>query len=431
MKKCPNCQKEFPDAMRFCQSDGTMLVEVVEEIQSEDHLKTTVVRQDEIASLTPPPDPFRTMVVSQIGDKEEEDILQLPQEYDPLKTMIAQPDIRRDTPILENVETEAPNFEAIKEEIKAEAPPILPSEQISMPFPPADPPIKSPFEQPPSPKFDEPGMSPPVFWETSDKKNLADEEELPATIVKGAADVGNFPQSESPLSFPGEPFVPQSGRSEPPFAKQDETPVSQPVDVPKPEFKSSPFGEKPQTPFGMPPNPPSPFESPSSPFQSTPFGPPQKTMQETPNQFGSSPFSQVNEPFASQPFQQVEWSPPPAPVAGWQEQSLGTNTPFQPPVAGSQSQTLAIVSLICGVISVIGVLGYIIPVVNLVCAALNFLLGIGAIVAGVLARSRAAANPEQYGGAGLAMGGIISGAIGFLLVIGWGILVVISLSRFF
>jgi len=41
MKRCPNCQKTFDDAMRFCQTDGTPLVDDA-----------------------PPADPYKTMVAS-------------------------------------------------------------------------------------------------------------------------------------------------------------------------------------------------------------------------------------------------------------------------------------------------------------------------------------------------------------------------------
>src|SRR5438270_896085 len=41
MKRCPTCQKTFDDNMRFCQTDGTPLVEDA-----------------------PPPDPYKTMVAS-------------------------------------------------------------------------------------------------------------------------------------------------------------------------------------------------------------------------------------------------------------------------------------------------------------------------------------------------------------------------------
>jgi hypothetical protein len=430
MKKCPSCQKEFPDAMRFCQSDGTPLVEVGGEVQAEDLLKTTVVRQEDIASAVPPSDPFKTVVASQAEKREESgDLLQLPEEHDPLKTMVVTPNIQQDETILENVEPEVPKFEAIKGEMKAETPLRSPFDQFSTPFPPADSPIKSPFEKSAPQKFDEPGISLSGFSDSSAKEDLADSEGLPATVIQSPADVGNFPKPETPL--PGNLAMSQSEPGESPFGKKDEPLFSSTFDTPKPVFEPPPLEEKAQTPFSVPPKP---FEPPPSPFQSTPFEPSQKTGQEAPNPFGSTPFSQTsqeNEPFSNQPFQQAEWVPPPPPMAGWQEQGVGANTPFQPPVAGSQSQTLAIVSLICGVISIIGGVGYIIPLVNFACAALNFLLGIGAIVTGFLARSRAVANPEQYGGAGLAMGGIIAGAIGFLTVIGWVVFIVISLIRYF
>jgi hypothetical protein len=81
MKKCPNCEKTFDDAMKFCQVDGTPLVDDVPEV---DPYKTMVAGKAEIAaamaSLPSEPQP-------------EEDVLQIPSvEHDPKKTMYASED---------------------------------------------------------------------------------------------------------------------------------------------------------------------------------------------------------------------------------------------------------------------------------------------------------------------------------------------------
>ena len=113
MKKCPNCQKEFPDTMRFCQTDGTPLVEAAEESQPEDPLKTTVVRQEDFASAIPPSDPFKTMVASPVEREDSGDLLQLPEEeFDPLKTMVATP-VGHNKPILEESDSQSSKFEEI------------------------------------------------------------------------------------------------------------------------------------------------------------------------------------------------------------------------------------------------------------------------------------------------------------------------------
>lgn len=104
-----------------------------------------------------------------------------------------------------------------------------------------------------------------------------------------------------------------------------------------------------------------------------------------------------------------EWTPPPPPDANWQNQEIGSNTPFQPPPAGAggENKTLAIISLVCGILS-------------LICCSW-FIPGIAAIVMGFIARSKANSDPANYGGAGLALGGIITGAISVVL----GIIVII------
>ena len=71
-----------------------------------------------------------------------------------------------------------------------------------------------------------------------------------------------------------------------------------------------------------------------------------------------------------------------------------------PPAAG-QNKTLAIISLVCGILGLTLCCGWFLP----------SLLG---LVLGFMAKSKAGQLPAQYGGAGLAMGGIITGALGLL-----------------
>ncbi len=428
MKTCPNCQKEFPDTMRFCQTDGTPLLEAVEESQPEDPLKTTVVRQEDIAASIPPSDPFKTMVASSDRNDESGDLLQLPEEeeFDPLKTMVATP-IRQEKPVWEDLQPETPKFEEIKEEIKAETP--SPSfsgfSQPSEPLPEAAPDYSADptVLQPEPPKFNEPDLSPPNFGGFTSKDNADDD--LPQTVMQNSWD--NPPKSDqSPFSSDA-PFSNDS-----PFSKPNDAPMSSPFDAPKSAFDEppSPFGQTPQTPFE---SPKSPFDAPKDEAfnqpQQTPFEAPQSSFepqtpsfQEPPMQFGSpqSQFDQANQGFGSQPLeQQSGWNPPPSPESGWQEQGLGANTPFQPPMVKSgQSQGLAIASIACGAVSLVSLVGLIIPFVNFLCLVVSPGLGLAAIITGFLARSRANQNPEQYGGAGLALGGIITGALTILAVIG-------------
>lgn len=427
MKKCPNCQKEFADTMSFCQTDGTPLVDAVEESQPEDPLKTTVVRQEDIASSIPPSDPFKTMVASSDRNDESGDLLQLPEEeFDPLKTMVAAP-IRQDKPVLEAIEPESPKFEEIKEEIKAETP--SPSfggfSQPNEPLPEAAPDYSADptLLQPEPPKFNEPDLSPPSFGNSFSKDDADDD--LPQTVMQNPWD--SAPKSEqSPFS------------SDSPFSKPNNAPMSSPFDAPP-----SPFGQPPQSSFDEPTK--SPFDAPNDAQFNQPqqmsfeepkssFEPPPPSFQEPSNQFGAgqSQFDQANQGFGNQPIQSG-WSPPPSPESGWQDQGLGANTPFQPPVVKSgQNQSLAIASIVCGGVSLAMLVGLIIPFVNLVCGIISPGLGLAAIITGFLARSRANQNPDQYGGSGLALGGIITGALSILAVVGLFILAVVfvGLNRF-
>jgi hypothetical protein len=111
--------------------------------------------------------------------------------------------------------------------------------------------------------------------------------------------------------------------------------------------------------------------------------------------------------------QQTEWTPPPAPVSEWQNQNIGSNTPFQPPPTG-QDQTLAIVSLVCGILSIL-------------CCGL--ITGIPAIITGYMAKNNVDTNPNQYSGRGMALAGMILGSIGTVLFI-IGIILQIALGGF-
>lgn len=137
-------------------------------------------------------------------------------------------------------------------------------------------------------------------------------------------------------------------------------------------------------------------QQPSGGFSDAPRTP---TFQEPDPQFGQQPFG--NTP--------SDWSPPPAPAANWGNQGLGQNTPFTPPPpiggSGGQNQTLAIVSLICGIL-------------GLCCG----ILGPVGLITGYIAYNNANKNPMMYGGKGLALGGMITGGISTLLMILWIIL---------
>ncbi len=141
--------------------------------------------------------------------------------------------------------------------------------------------------------------------------------------------------------------------------------------------------------------PPSPFGMPDS--QVEPTAEPLGEMETVLADPTASPFHNPD------PAPVAEWTPPPAPDAAWQNQEIGSNTPFQPPPVGAagQSKGLAIASLVCGVLSCL--------------CCLPLLTGLAGIVIGFIAKKKADENPSEFGGRGLALGGMITGAIGILL----------------
>ncbi|MFT3745617.1 MAG: DUF4190 domain-containing protein [Pyrinomonadaceae bacterium] len=347
MKKCPTCEKTFEDSMRFCQVDGTPLVD---DAPAFDPYATIVARPfptEQPVEIPAEPEPVAEtpaepeihQTVGSIPIAEPDDVLDLPT-TDPLKTMyvseaemqsaLANADIMEIPPIEEAAQPAPPSF------IAPEAPPAFePPAPAYEPEPPASPfaaeePAPPAFIEPdpvPAPVFEEPVAAPITFEEA---KNDFDEA---ATVIQPA-------------------FQPS---------------------FEQPQASSSPFDAPPPTP--------SPFDEPSAPAPS-PFD-----QASTP-----SPF----EPVASAPMEQ--WTPPPAPEPSWQNQEIGSNTPFQPPPTGAtgENKTLAIVSLVLAILSFV---------------CLGFLGSIPAIILGFMQRSKVKNNPAEFGGAGMAMAGIIIGAL--------------------
>lgn len=396
MKKCPVCERTFDDSMRFCQTDGTPLVEEA----PEDPYKTVVAGKDEIAAAIPPEDPFKTMVAggsgSQPPKEESGDLLQLPEEkFDPAKTLVV--DSQRGKGQNEElIEPVKERKEEVKvEPIKASAPPS-PFDNAATPSQPPAEQKPDVFSPPDPPKFKEPSVAPPSFSGQTPAPNSANLS-------------GGFENSESfkddsgdkTVMYPSNPLPPLSKESsEPPPTVLGDSPFGKLSDnAPIP----SPFGDAPKPSLKTPPSPP-PFKEPESP---SPFG-------SQNNPFDQASFNRQDN--ANQNLQQSDWTPPPAPDAGWQNQNVGQNTPFQPPPAagGGQNQTLPIVSLVLGIVSV--------------CCPLGVIAGLGAIITGFLGMKNANNNPGQFGGKGLAIAGLILGGIFFLLSLLWWILQLLGMG---
>ena len=82
---------------------------------------------------------------------------------------------------------------------------------------------------------------------------------------------------------------------------------------------------------------------------------------------------------------------------------------------GSKQQTLALLSLIFGLLSL---------TIGLICGGPLF--GVVAIVLGVIALLKIKSDPRRFGGKGLAIAGIIAGSLQMLLMVVWIIIMIIS-----
>ena len=283
MKRCPTCDKTYDDSLRFCHTDGTPLIDDA----PLDPYKTIVAKPGDIAAAIP----------GASSQKDEDEVLQIPEEHDAKKTVaISEEELRREM-----------------------AEPGVIDEQV--------------IDIPPLGSSPEPPRTPD-------------------------------------LSPPPSPF----SSSEPDEFQHTRPPIP------------SPFGER-ETPSFEPPAAPDfkPYPEPSAPASETP---------------AYDPFNEPQAPSAMEP---AAWTPPPVPDASWQNQEIGQNTPFQPPPAGTAvNQTLPIVSLVLGIISL--------------CCYISPITGIAALITGYKGMKNADRDPQHYGGRGLALAGMITG--GIFLVLG-------------
>ncbi len=362
--------------MKFCQTDGTLLID---DATPADPYKTVIGNQNDIAAAIPPHDPFKTVIASPPPRAEEEDVLQLPDNSDAQKTiLVPQGDSREE---LKSGRTE---------DVPALDLPPAPSAPLIEPKPASQTDYSAPAQ------FNKPPLSPPIFENLSSSETSSSD--APTKINQGLSQ-----ENASSSPFDSKPFASDfSGQS--PYGNQENKPIPSPFNNSMPPQYQPPAG--------------SPFDPPKPPVKEA-----EPMFGGQPESFGNAPF-QPPSPFGSAeqsfnpPMQQTEWNPPPAPVAEWQNQDLGANTPFQPPPAASgQDQTLAIVSLVCGILSVV------------CCGAIT---GIPAIITGFIAKNNVDSNPNQYGGRGFALAGMILGGISvFFTVIYILYLVFFGFSRGF
>jgi hypothetical protein len=324
MKKCPTCGKTFNDGMRFCQTDGTPLVEGAEDVQASEPLKTVVSSN--------------------------------------------QSDFETETNVRDRIDTSI-----------SDVPPPPPfNNAASSVEPPVDNLHDSTQSSPQLPKFSEPGLSSPNFGDLSSPEsgssssspeskdnNLSD-----ATLVFDPKTIPDNYSSGFDSNYDSKPLP-----NDPPF--QNSAPIPSPFENPLPTSYEAPSYKEPEPRFG----------GQADSFDQSPFGQTQ------------TPFGNPSEPY-NPPMQQGGWAPvPAAPGSEWQDQGFGANTAFQPPAGAvqGQNQTLAIISLVLGLVSI--------P-----CCG-SVVLGLGAFITGFLAKKKADENPAEYGGRNLALAGMIIGGI--------------------
>jgi hypothetical protein len=373
MKKCPNCQKTFDDDKRFCQVDGTPLIDEVELPQVEDPYKTVVVGKQDIPLGNIADDAMKTTIMS--ADSKDDDILQIPEVFDPMKTMVVSEPIKFDKPV---------------------EPPKIDEPSISTPE---------------LPKFNEPNLTPPNFGEFSAN------EPPKAAPPKFEAPKFDPPKPESPISSPfneppkfdkpiANPFS-EPPKVESPFSAPKIEPPK-PFEAPKFDAPSLPETNSPvKSPFELPKN--DPFSSPMKANEPPPFKVPESNSP-PPSPFSPTPFGQ-NEPFGGQPLEKAEWKPPTPPA-----QDFGGQSSFQPTSAApaKQNNTLGMVSLILGVVSFV--------------CGLSFLAAIPAIITGYMQKGKIKSDPVQFGGGGLATAGMILGVANVILSIIFIVLYVLLLA---
>lgn len=378
MKKCPTCDKTFEDSMRFCQADGTPLVDDV-----------------------PAFDPYATIVAQPRPPIEE--------------PAAAEPEIAAEPVADESVVEAVIEPEPAPGQYVAAEPEAAPEPAVA-----SEPEVVNADAYGDIPDVTKTVGSLPI-GEPEDVLDLPAEDPLRTVFVSDD-------EMQQALAGDGD----DKGQEIIEVPAYPEPPAPEPPTFSVPDVPAPSFGE-------MPPPPPSPFAPPASPvvelspieddepetvlqpsYEPAPppfLEPPAAPYVEPPPPVFTEPEPSY-QPVSNSPFEQpppapvAEWTPPPAPDAGWQNQQIGANTPFQPPPAGTGSlnQTLPIISLVLGIVSL--------------CCYISPLTGIAALITGYLGMKNANNDPANYGGKGLAMAGMIVGGIFFVMGIAYWIYII-------
>ena len=388
--------------MKFCQKDGTPLVAVADNQPEQDPYATMVGNQ---SNLKIPPvetepeekakaesgerpdesDPYQTVVgggitPSYMKDDDDDDMLEIPEEkpsvkddVDPMKTMIVSGNTA------DNFKVDVPD--SAKEDDSSKAAPPRPS------FPENKSDSSSEDKtmmSPQIPKFNEPQVSPP---DMDDSPIASSKDDL-----RTSASTTPPKQDASTAEPPKSPFDAK--------AFEDKTPEKPSAPIPSPFDKSMPPG------YSTPSTPP--FEPPKEPMKPKPLNEekpsaPPKTPFDEPGKAPSSPFDEFSNKMPSSP-------PTPMQSAANKAEELsagsGSGT-FSPPPASTdatgENKMLAIISLVCGILSIL--------------CCFSIITGPAGLITGFLARKKAAESPQEYGGEKLALIGMITGALGIVFFI--------------
>jgi uncharacterized membrane protein len=93
-------------------------------------------------------------------------------------------------------------------------------------------------------------------------------------------------------------------------------------------------------------------------------------------------------------------------------------TSLPPATPSAKTNTMSLISMIAGILGLIGVCVGIIPVLGWICAGLGALLGVVALVLGFIGMNQAKKNGEK--GKGMAIAGLVLGALSLFGILLYG-----------
>ena len=341
MKTCPTCNKTFDDSLKFCQVDGTPLVAETKEEEPLDPYKTMVATPMDIPI---PPEKIKEKPKGDSKKSEEVKKSEEPKEsFDPYKTMVA----GKPTKIEKNDPPSASDKDIDEDLMKTMVAGNPTSENVKVDIP-------------------------------AEKKKEDKKEESSATPPPSPFDKPK-PVESKKKEVSGAPKPKASEVNKPPISVKNPAEDKPSIPIPSPFDKSMPPG----------------FAPPSTP----PFDPTEPVKAEK----VASASTPVVEPKVEDK-KPKDWSPPAAPVEEWKNKEIGEKTPFDsPPATDGQDNILAIVSLVCGILSMT------------LCCWFGILLGPAGLITGFIARRKINEDPNAYGGGTFALVGMITGGIGTII----------------